>query len=154
MGAVPKRIREFALGRYCLRRALSDLQISPQAILTGTFREPILPFGITASITHCDTVCAAAALLKSTGINSLGIDCEENTPLDSNLIAHICTEQEIAFYRKHIQPNQQTPDILRQEGLWAKTVFSIKESYYKAYYQITGSFLDFLCLLPLARSRH
>lgn len=57
--AVDKRRREFATGRDCARRALSQLGWDEVPILAGPKREPLWPAGIVGSITHCPGYCAA-----------------------------------------------------------------------------------------------
>lgn len=147
--ALPKRIREFALGRSCLRQALCDLQYPTTPILTGTMREPLLPQGVSASITHCEAICMAVATQKNTTLQSIGIDCEAYTPLDIALIDYITTPKEQAGYLAAQDNFFETPSTFSKsptfsKQLWAKLIFSLKESYYKAYFQITGCFLDFL----------
>lgn len=154
--ALPKRIREFALGRSCLRQALCDLQYPTTPILTGKMREPLLPIGVSASITHCEAVCAAVAVQQNTTLQSIGIDCESYTPLDSALIHYITTPREQARYlatqEEHtllfktlcFEDSLSKQQATFSKELWAKLIFSLKESYYKAYFQITGCFLDFL----------
>src|SRR5262249_41084450 len=58
--AVPSRRREFALGRWCARRALGGLGIAPQSIPVGEGRAPTWPHGVVGSITHCREFVAAA----------------------------------------------------------------------------------------------
>ena len=168
--AVPKRIREFALGRSCLRQALSDLHdpsVLPLSegipiisgnipILSGKMREPILPPSVSASITHCETVCMAVAVQKNAMLESIGIDCESYIPLDTALIDYITTEREqvryliskenfhLLFNRLFLKNPLFEPQSMLSKEYWAKLIFSLKESYYKAYFQITGCFLDFL----------
>jgi len=76
LGRVVNRRRiEFATGRYCAKKAISWLGVTPSAIVIGDGREPVWPSGIVGSITHCSGYCAAVAA-KSSQVLSIGIDAD------------------------------------------------------------------------------
>jgi 4'-phosphopantetheinyl transferase EntD len=132
-GAVKKRRDEFACGRSCARRALIRMGLMPSAIFVGAGREPLWPPSITGSITHCDGYCAAAiASMRTT--RSIGIDVERITTLEESLLHLIAAPAE----QRHLMGLCQ-----HFEGPWRTLFFSIKESLFKAWYPLTGSWLDF-----------
>lgn len=132
--AVPKRQREFTAGRYCARRAMHQLGLSPVPPVTvGAQREPEFPAGLTGTITHTRDYCAAA-VLRQGEVRSIGIDAEMNEPLGDDIARLVLLPAEQAMVRNLAVP-----------GLCAgKLLFSIKEAFYKAYFQVAGRYLDFL----------
>ena len=131
---VPKRLKEFTRGRCAARAALRDLGHEAGPILVGPSREPVWPEGIVGSISHCDEIYAAA-VADSASTRSLGIDIEEATPLDDDVLHLVCTPEEIAWL--------SGPDAA--EVSWAgKAIFSAKESLFKCWFPVEGTYLDFL----------
>jgi 4'-phosphopantetheinyl transferase EntD len=130
-GAVTKRIREFAAGRACARRALAALGFDNFPLQVVGDRSPLWPAGVLGSITHTDQFCAAAVCRRGT-IKGFGIDAERAVPLPEDMIPIVCTPNESASLMGFGRP-----------GLWAKLVFSAKESIYKSYFPETRTFLDF-----------
>jgi len=130
--AVEKRQREFAAGRWCARRAMRKLGQKAVELLVGEGRAPRWPEGLVGSITHCTGFCAAAVAHEGV-VRSLGIDAEPMEPLEARLHDLVST------------PSERTRFASLGLGACAtKAIFSIKESVYKAYYPLAGSFLDFL----------
>jgi len=71
-----KRRAEFSLGRYCARRALSNLELETVPILRNTeSREPYWPKSVRGSITHSEGFAAAAVGLTK-DVSGIGIDLE------------------------------------------------------------------------------
>jgi len=131
--AVPRRRREFAMGRACARRALARLGIEDRPLLPGHDRAPLWPRGIVGSISHCEGFCAVAVARRGRTI-SIGLDVERREPLDVDLVQTICTPGErIALSRTGTLP----------EADWATIVFSAKESLFKCFYPFRPRFLDF-----------
>jgi 4'-phosphopantetheinyl transferase EntD len=130
-GATDRRRREFAAGRNCARRALAHLGVLDFPILAGEAREPLWPVGITGSITHGAGYCAAA-LAPIARVRSLGIDVAPNVPLPGEVHDLTCTPGELG--RMTALAELDVPMLL----------FSAKESVYKAWYQIVGTWLDYL----------
>lgn len=128
----PERLREFALGRACARRALERLGLGGP-VRRGPDRAPVWPEGVVGTITHTDALCAAAVARHSTA-RALGLDAEQDTPLSARAAARICTEAE----RAHLGSLPAAPAC----G-WPKVVFSAKESFYKAWYTIAATGLGF-----------
>ena len=71
--AVKKRQREFGVGRACARRALAELGLAPQAILSGETREPLWPAGIVGSISH-DRALGVAVVGRTERFLGFGVD--------------------------------------------------------------------------------
>lgn len=131
-GAVASRRREFALGRWCARRALERFGLGSQPIPVGAQRSPVWPEGIVGSITHC-TGLVGAAVGASDTFMSIGFDAERDDPLATDLIPLVCTPREIAW------THEQCTDFD-----WPKVVFSAKESIHKCIWPLSGQTLDFL----------
>ncbi len=132
--AVPKRQREFTAGRNCARLAMQQLGIAPvPPVRVGAQREPLFPAGLSGTLTHTHDYCAAA-VLRQGEILSIGIDAEVNDPLGDDIARLVLLPAEQAMVQAVAVP-----------GLCAgKLVFSIKEAFYKAYFQVAGRYLDFL----------
>jgi 4'-phosphopantetheinyl transferase EntD len=130
--AVPSRRREFTAGRNALRHALDQLGLPTRAILVGRMREPVLADGVTASITHTADYCAAAAM-KQGATMSIGIDAETNTPMESELRRLIVSPEEDACLSSALHD-------LGCDG--AKLAFSVKEAFFKAFFQQARQYLD------------
>lgn len=132
--AVGKRRREFAAVRACARRAMEKLGVPPQPVLPGDRGAPRWPDGLTGSMTHCDGYCAAA-LVRATDLASLGIDAEPHAPLPDDVLPAVSLPVE----RHRLgQLAEQRPDVH-----WDRLLFSAKESVYKAWFPLTGRWLDF-----------
>ncbi len=130
--AVSKRRREFAAGRAAARAAMADLGLPPCAIPVGPKRAPVWPTGVTGSITHTRSCAAAVAALPGEDLRALGIDVEEDTPLENKLIPSICSPREQDWLKRQENPGQM-----------AKVIFSAKEAAYKCQYAISERFFGF-----------
>jgi 4'-phosphopantetheinyl transferase EntD len=132
--AVAKRRREFAAVRACARRAMEKLGVPPQPVLPGERGAPLWPEGLVGSMTHCDGY-RAAALARATDLASLGIDAEPHAPLPDGVLTSVALpaeQQRLAHLAEH------RPDVH-----WDRLLFSAKESVYKAWFPVTGKWLDF-----------
>jgi len=141
-GAVETRQREFTAGRNCLHRCLKvlGLEIHPP-ILMGDLRQPLLPTGYVGTVSHCKAYCVAAVGPQS-HFKGIGLDVEHNSPLEPGLAELICTREELSSAKAFLNhlPNthrQQYPDP-------GKLIFSIKESFYKAYFPQVKAYFDFM----------
>ncbi|GAB2849671.1 4'-phosphopantetheinyl transferase superfamily protein [Streptomyces deserti] len=133
--AVAKRRREFAAVRSCARRAMEKLGVPPQPVLPGERGAPRWPAGLVGSMTHCDGYCAAA-LVRVTDLASLGIDAEPDGPLPDGVLPSVSLPTEQQRLRR------LTAD--RPDLHWDRLLFSAKESVYKAWFPLTGKWLDFM----------
>lgn len=131
--AVPSRQREFALGRWCARRALGAFGLGTRSIPVGPSRAPVWPTGIVGSITHCTGFVGAAVAAANT-LQAIGFDAERDEPLAADLIPLVCTAREVAWLE-----GRATSAID-----WAKVIFSAKESVHKCIWPLSGQTLDFL----------
>ncbi len=133
--AVNKRQQEFRAGRHAARSAIKKLMpddpsVEQHAILIGASREPVFPAAISGSISHTDSVCLAACALKN-DVASIGIDVENNRPLDKHLLSVVYTRSEQVWLTK----TDTIPNIL---------IFSIKESLFKCLFPFVQVYFDFL----------
>ncbi|MFJ7772032.1 4'-phosphopantetheinyl transferase [Streptomyces sp. NPDC097107] len=133
--AVAKRRREFTLVRSCARRAMEKLGVPAQPVLTGERGAPRWPAGLVGSMTHCDGYCAAA-LVRATDLASLGIDAEPDGPLPDGVLPTVSLPVEAERLRRLAD---ERPGVH-----WDRLLFSAKESVYKAWFPLTGEWLDFL----------
>ncbi|MFS8202752.1 4'-phosphopantetheinyl transferase family protein [Streptomyces sp. CWNU-52B] len=132
--AVEKRRREFTVVRGCARRAMEKLGVPPQAVLPGDRGAPGWPAGLIGSMTHCDGY-AAAALARAGDLASLGIDAEPHQRLPDGVLAAVALPDEDRRLRALAGQHPGTH--------WDRLLFSAKESVYKAWFPLTGKWLDF-----------
>ncbi|MEU1853190.1 4'-phosphopantetheinyl transferase superfamily protein [Streptomyces sp. NPDC019990] len=133
--AVAKRRREFAAVRSCARRAMEKLGVPPQPVLPGEHGAPGWPAGLAGSMTHCEGYCAAA-LVRAADLASLGIDAETHGPLPEGVLTSVALPSEEKRLRRLAD---------RCPGVhWDRLLFSAKESVYKAWFPLTGQWLDFM----------
>ncbi|MFB7086062.1 4'-phosphopantetheinyl transferase [Streptomyces sp. NPDC056296] len=133
--AVAKRRREFTVVRSCARRAMEKLGVPAQPVLTGERGAPRWPAGLVGSMTHCDGYCAAA-LVRATDLASLGIDAEPDGPLPDGVLPTVSLPVEAERLRRLAE---ERPGVH-----WDRLLFSAKESVYKAWFPLTGQWLDFM----------
>jgi 4'-phosphopantetheinyl transferase EntD len=130
---VPHRKLEFTAGRTCAREALGKMGIGRFPILRGLNRAPRWPSGVIGSITHCHNYCAAAVASQGS-LLTLGIDAEPDEPLPEGVLAMISHPDEAL---------QVEECRLATPANWDRVLFSAKESIYKAWFPVTGSWLAF-----------
>lgn len=131
--AVPRRKREFAAGRAAARFAMEQVGSPPAALPVGPDRAPVWPDGLVGSIAHSSRVCVALAA-KRNAVCSIGIDIEDDVPLEPGLWHIICAPPEMAG----LDALPQT-----QRGHRVTQLFCAKEAYYKWQYPLTGRLLEF-----------
>ncbi|MFE0461543.1 4'-phosphopantetheinyl transferase [Kitasatospora sp. NPDC058965] len=132
--SVAKRRREFAAVRGCARRAMARLGVPPAPVLPGERGAPQWPAGLVGSMTHCRGY-RAAALSRSGDLASLGIDAEPHGPLPDGVLPAVALPAErrrLALLRTG-----------RPTVHWDRLLYSAKESVYKAWFPLTGRWLDF-----------
>ncbi|MFB6955831.1 4'-phosphopantetheinyl transferase [Streptomyces sp. NPDC056309] len=132
--AVGKRRREFAGVRACARVAMEKLGVPPRPVLPGERGAPRWPEGLAGSMTHCEGY-RAAALVRATDLASLGIDAEPHAPLPEGVLSTIALPAE---ERRLARLAALHPGVH-----WDRLLFSAKESVYKAWFPLTGKWLDF-----------
>ncbi|MCP4203039.1 MAG: 4'-phosphopantetheinyl transferase superfamily protein [bacterium] len=133
-GAVAKRRREFGAGRASARRALASLGVDADEVPLpmAADRCPVWPPGFTGSITHCEGFCGAA-VARASDVAAVGFDAEPSRPVEQDLIPLVLTDRERTENRVAVGDGPN----------WSKLVFSAKESFYKCYYPVTLTALDF-----------
>ncbi|MEE1786290.1 4'-phosphopantetheinyl transferase superfamily protein [Streptomyces sp. SP17BM10] len=131
--AVDKRRREFTTARHCARAALTRLGVAYRPIIPGHLGAPSWPDGVVGSLTHCDGF-RAAVVARATDLASVGIDAEPALPLPDDVLEIIALPDE----RRRIASLL----LLRPDVPWDRILFSAKESVYKAWFPLTGKFLD------------
>ena len=131
--AVPHRQREFVAGRL-IARALSDqLCLPPSPLRRAEDRAPVWPADRVGSLSHCDTLCAAAIGIPP-AIRSVGIDIETIGRVEPKLWPTLFTEQETIYF------TSLPPETVALE---TTLFFSAKESFYKCQYPLTQSWVGF-----------
>lgn len=132
--AVPKRLREFALGRACARRAIAALGLPAAPLPANEDRSVRWPDAVWGSITHTEGLCAAVAARRD-ALRGLGIDAEVRGRVTEKLWDHIASSAEIRWFRA--APDASTA------AERATLLFSAKEAFYKAQYCVTRTYVGF-----------
>lgn len=131
--AFPKRIQEFAAGRLCARRALTELGFSDYPLSVCSDRRPQWPQPIIGSITHTNGFCGAVVAQRQQ-FRAIGLDGEVVGSVVPDIWPHICTPAEQAWL-------DTLPE--SERGKFAALIFSAKEAFYKCQYGVTGQWLEF-----------
>ncbi|WP_433389724.1 4'-phosphopantetheinyl transferase family protein [Micromonospora sp. KLBMP9576] len=129
--AVQSRRRDFTAGRVCARRALASLGVPPVAVPSAADRSPVWPAGVVGAITHTQGYCAAVAA-RTDEIRSVGVDAEGHRELDAGVRRLICLPEENERFAR-----------LPAGVSWPAVVFSAKETVYKVWHPVVGTWLDF-----------
>lgn len=132
--AVDRRRREFTTVRACARTALARLGVPPAPIVPGRRGAPGWPVGVVGSLTHCDGY-RAAVVARSGHAAAIGIDAEPHDPLPQLVLAAIALPQERIRLARLAESASQV--------CWDRLLFSAKESVYKAWFPLTGHWLDY-----------
>ncbi|MET8810509.1 4'-phosphopantetheinyl transferase superfamily protein [Streptomyces sp. NPDC004549] len=132
--ALPQRRAEFITGRHCARQALQVLGVKVVPIPKGERGAPVWPAGVIGSITHCAGYRGAAVALRG-DVPALGVDAEPNEPLPEGVL------RTIGLPSEHTMLSALSAD---RRIAWDRLLFSAKESVYKAWFPLTGMWLDFL----------
>lgn len=143
--AVSKRRDEFGAARRCARRALSELGHPPVAILPGPGGAPAWPRDVVGSMTHCPGY-RAAVVADRARLPTIGIDAEPNEALPPDVLPIVARAEEV----EHFSAAFSSPAVR-----WDRLLFSAKESVYKAWFPLTGRWLDFadVSVTPHPRGR-
>lgn len=131
--SVDKRQREFRTVRACARGALGELGLDRPPMVPGTRGAPSWPTGIVGSMTHCADY-RAAAVARAGDFLSLGLDAEPDQPLPDGVLEAIARPEEL---------NRLAALRADRSVHWDRLLFSAKESIYKAWFPLTGRFLEF-----------
>ena len=118
-----KRVEAFALGRLAAKRALGRIQpsLGKQALIrVGNTRAPQWPKGMYGAISHHQGWAAAVVDARGFGV---GIDLQAAHLCHANLAKRILRPVEYAYYLTLLPTTAVA---------WLLSMFSIKESLYKA----------------------
>ncbi|WBB65111.1 4'-phosphopantetheinyl transferase superfamily protein [Micromonospora sp. WMMD812] len=129
--AVESRRRDFTAGRVCARRAMAALGLLPSAVLSAADRAPVWPPGVVGTITHTRGYCAAAAASSSV-VRSVGMDAEQHRELNPGVRRLISLPEE-----------DERMAALPAGVSWPAVLFSAKETVYKVWHPVVGTWLDF-----------
>lgn len=133
-GAGAERRREFGTVRWCAREALRQLGVPAAPILPGEDRAPRWPVGVVGSMTHCRGY-RAAVVARSGELCGIGIDAEPHAALPTDVLDLVLRDEERA---------RLTALTDADSGMhWDRIVFCAKEAVYKAWFPLTGRWLDF-----------
>jgi 4'-phosphopantetheinyl transferase EntD len=129
-----ERRREFGTVRWCARKALRQLGVPAVPILPGGDRAPRWPVGVVGSMTHCEGY-RAAVVARSGELCGVGIDAEPHAALPTDMLDLVLRDEERARLRTlaGAEPGRH----------WDRIVFCAKEAVYKAWFPLTGRWLDF-----------
>lgn len=131
-----KRRTEFLLGRQAARRCLQQLNFPGNPELRkGEQGEPLWPDGFSGSITHSGSLVLACAT-KREDYKAIALDIEDRGKIRSlNIAKQICRKEELSWI------DSIDGDKDKQTALIS--LFSAKETIYKAYFPICGRFFGF-----------
>lgn len=115
LGAVPKRLAEFAAGRVAARRVLAALDHPPAALPVAPDRTALWPAGLSGSIAHDEALAIAVARRGA----PVGVDLEPDAPIESDLWPTLCQPDELAR-------------LPRDTGRQVRLLFCAKEAVFKA----------------------
>ncbi|MDH6134266.1 4'-phosphopantetheinyl transferase EntD [Kitasatospora sp. MAA4] len=132
--ATESRRREYTTVRHCARTALGRLGVPYRPLLAGTGGAPSWPDGVVGSMTHCAGFRGAAVDLTR-NLASLGIDAEPDEPLPHGVLERVALPGEHARVLALLAG--------RPRLAWDRLLFSAKEAVYKAWFPLTGRYLDF-----------
>ena len=131
--AAPARQREFTAGRLLARALGETLGLPPIPLRRAEDRSPLWPADRTGSLSHCDTLCAAA-VGKRSAFQSVGVDIETIGRVEQKLWPTLFTEKEAGYF------SSLAPDTVALE---TTLFFSAKESFYKCQYPLTQEWVGF-----------
>jgi 4'-phosphopantetheinyl transferase EntD len=131
--ASTQRVREFAAGRLCARRALREFGIAGRSLLPGADRRPLWPAGIVGSISHTAGYCVAA-VAEARAFGAIGIDVEAV----GDVIVDIWPTVFLARERRRLAALSPP-----ERAVESTLIFSAKEAFYKAQFALVGERLDF-----------
>ena len=131
--AAPNRQKEFAAGRLLARALSEQLGLPPAPLRRGEDRAPLWPDDRAGSLSHCDTLCAAA-VGKRSAVQSVGVDVETIGRVEEKLWPTLFTEKEAGYF------SSLAPDTVALE---TTLFFSAKESFYKCQYPLTREWVGF-----------
>lgn len=126
-------LRDFDAGRRCAALAAAEFGFDGSAIGKCADHRPDWPAGFTGSITHTEGF-AAAAMGRRDRFSAIGIDIERTGRVTPELWGRIMNRSELDWI--HGLP-------AGTQGAMATVVFSAKEAFYKAQFELVQQWLEF-----------
>jgi 4'-phosphopantetheinyl transferase EntD len=122
---------QFVGGRLALGELFPELGLRRTPVLTNPHGAPLLPPGVTGSVTHKNDLAIAMLARGSPG---LGVDLEDTDRERPGVAARVLRAEELAAV-----------DVLPAERRWRDTAvrFSVKESVYKALHPFLLRYIGF-----------
>jgi enterobactin synthetase component D len=122
---------QFVGGRLALGAALRDLSRPRAAVLADAYGAPVLPDGLTGSVSHKRDLAVAIA---APGRHGLGIDIEDTRRVRPGIAPHVLCADEL-----------RSLEDLDEKRLWLELItrFSIKEAVYKAVHRFVRRHIGF-----------
>lgn len=122
---------QFVGGRLALGELFPELGLRRSPVLTNTHGAPVLPAGVTGSVTHKNDLAIAMIARGSPG---LGIDLEETDRDRPGVASRVLRAEELAAV-----------EALPVERRWRDTAvrFSVKEAVYKALHPFLLRYIGF-----------
>ena len=120
-GLAPRRRRTWVGGRVAMHEAFARAGLATSPVLGDARGAPILPPGVTGSITHKETL--AAALVAREPLARIGVDLELDLPRTTDITARVLAQDE-AEELAGLDPRAREHEVLLR--------FSSKEAIYKA----------------------
>lgn len=139
--ASEKRKSEFLAGRYCARQALSSFGVEAFQVRIGDNRSPLWPEGYCGSISHTGDV-ATAVVGNNANILGVGVDVERVLAHDffEDVKTHVLTPGEYYLLNSRKYSKYEMLTI----------IFSLKESFFKAAYNLTQCYFGFEAITIIA----
>ncbi|MBY7831662.1 4'-phosphopantetheinyl transferase superfamily protein [Vibrio fluvialis] len=135
--AVAKRQVEFIAGRVAACDALQAAGVTPQMLAVGEHRAPRWPQGVVGSISHNENLALAVAQRVESDVDALLLGVDVESRIDNRSLpaiqSTIATAQEAAILAR----------VSLNVAQRVTTLFSAKESLFKALYPRVGQYLDF-----------
>jgi len=122
----------FVGGRMALHRACGQLGERVGAVMVGPRGEPVMPAGLTGSVTHKRSL--AVAMVARVDHGNVGLDLEDLNPPRRGIAERVLRPEELEVVRALPEPRRWTATVLR---------FSLKEAIYKAIHPFVHRFVGF-----------
>jgi 4'-phosphopantetheinyl transferase EntD len=133
--AVTSRRHEFSSARFLAHQLLEELGEPRLPLLAQADRAPAWPKHVIGSLSHSRTWAAAAVCLADHELLGIGVDIEDQRPLEEHLFAELLTPTELRVLRTTVTPQEQSARVL--------AIFSLKEALYKCMAPLGNAELGF-----------
>lgn len=128
------RSAESRSARDCAGAALAMLGQRSTDIPTGEGGQPVWPNGFVGSLSHCPGFTVAA--VGRVGVASaIGIDVEVHRPIRPAVAATVVRGDDASMLTRLVSSHPAVA--------WSAVLWSVKESVFKAWYPLTGRWVDY-----------